>query len=208
MIVDNLRLAKDMKYEALYWALGFEELEKNTFFKQYNNVTIKINSELGLVDFNNKLSIVNGDSFKLDTHKSFVILECIDKLLSMGYSIYEIILDLDNEYDIYCKDLYIRCFEWNHEEDDNLEFKVDAFKSITYSSRLISGVIERRTFIKTFEGKRYNLGIFENETRKDKYILDNSNSIDSIDFIIKSGVVTKYLGSSEIVNVPDGIPVC
>ena len=46
MNVDNLRLAKDMKYEALYWALGFEELEKNTFSKQYNNARIKINSEL------------------------------------------------------------------------------------------------------------------------------------------------------------------
>ena len=133
MNVDNLRLAKDMKYEALYWALGFEESEKNTFFKHYNNSIIKINSERGIVDFNNKLSIVNGDSFKLDTHKSFVILECIDKLLSMGYSISEIILDLDNEYDIYCKDLYIKCFEWNREEDDNIKFKADTFKSITYS---------------------------------------------------------------------------
>ena len=36
MNVDNLRLAKDMKYEALYWALGFEELEKNIFSKKYN----------------------------------------------------------------------------------------------------------------------------------------------------------------------------
>lgn len=205
MNVDNLRLAKDMKYEALYWALGFEEYEKNEFFKHYKNLTIKINSELGLVDFNNRLSIVNGDSFKLDTHKSFVILECIDKLLSMGYSISEIILDLDNEYDIYCKDLYIKCFEWNHEEDDNVEFKVDAFKSITYSSRLISGVIERKTLIKTFNGKTYNLGIFENETRQNNYSLDNSKYIDSKDFIIKSGVVTKYLGDNEVVIIPEGI---
>lgn len=57
--------------------------------------------------FENKLSIVNGSIFKLESHKSFVVLECIDKLLSMGYSISEIILDLDNEYDIYCNDLYI-----------------------------------------------------------------------------------------------------
>ena len=204
MNVDNLRLAKDMKYEALYWALGFEELEKNIFSKQYNNLIIKINSELGLVDFENKLSIVNGNSFKLNTHKSFVILECINKLLSMGYLISDIILDLDNEYDIYCYDLYIKCFEWNHEEEDNVIFKVDSFKSITYSSRLISGVIERRTLIKTFNGKTYNLGIFENEIKKDKYILDNSKVIDSKDFIIESGVVTKYLGSSNVVIVPDG----
>lgn len=66
MNVDNLRLAKDMKYEALYWALSFEELEKNTFSKKYNNLIVKINSELGLVDFNNKLSIVNGDSSHID----------------------------------------------------------------------------------------------------------------------------------------------
>lgn len=205
MNVDNLRLSKDMKYEALYWALGFEELEKNTFFKNYNNLTIKINSELGLVDFEHKLSIVNGNNFKLDTHKSFVILECIDKLLSMGYLVSDIILDLDNEYDIYCKDLYIKCFEWNHEEEDNVVFKVDAFKSITYSSRLISGVIERRTLIKTFDSKTYNLGIFESETKQDEYILDNSKSIDSNDFIIESGVVTKYIGSSETVSIPSGV---
>lgn len=205
MNVDNLRLAKDMKYEALYWALGFEELEKNIFSKHYNNLIIKINSELGLVDFENKLSIVNGNSFKLNTHKSFVILECINKLLSMGYLISDIILDLDNEYDIYCHDLYIKCFEWNHEKEDNVIFKVDSFKSITYSSRLISGVIERRTLIKTFNGKTYNLGIFENEIKKDKYILDNSKVIDSKDFIIESGVVIKYLGSSNVVIVPDGV---
>ena len=204
MNVDNLRLAKDMKYEALYWALGFEELEKNIFSKQYNNLIIKINSELGLVDFENKLSIVNGNSFKLNTHKSFVILECIDKLLSMGYLVSDIILDLDNEYDIYCHDLYIKCFEWNHEEEDNVIFKVDSIKSITYSSRLISGVIERRTLIKTLNGKTYNLGIFENEIKKDKYILDNSKVIDSKDFIIESGVVTKYLGNSNVVIIPDG----
>lgn len=204
MNVDNLRLAKDMKYEALYWALGFEELEKNIFSKHYDNLIIKINSELGLVDFENKLSIVNGNMFKLNTHKSFVILECIDKLLSMGYLVSDIILDLDNEYDIYCHDLYIKCFEWNHEEEDNVIFKVDSIKSITYSSRLISGVIERRTLIKTFNGKTYNLGIFENEIKKDKYILDNSKVIDSKDFIIESGVVTKYLGSSNVVIIPDG----
>lgn len=204
MSVDNLRLSKDMKYEALYWALGFEELEKNIFSKHYDNLIIKINSELGLVDFENKLSIVNGNMLKLNTHKSFVILECIDKLLSMGYLVSDIILDLDNEYDIYCHDLYIKCFEWNHEEEDNVIFKVDSIKSITYSSRLISGVIERRTLIKTFDGKTYNLGIFENEIKKDKYILDNSKVIDSKDFIIESGVVTKYLGCSNVVIIPDG----
>nr|MCR5786114.1 leucine-rich repeat protein [Acholeplasmatales bacterium] len=146
-----------------------------------------------------------GDKLLLTSHKSFVVLECVDKLLSMGYKPSEIIIDLDNEYDIYCKDLYIKCFEWNHEEDDNVVFNVDAFKSITYSSRLISGVIERRTLIKTFDGFTYNLGIFENETRKEKYQLSNTESIDSNDFIIKSGVATKYIGKSEIIIIPEGV---
>ena len=112
MNVDNLRLAKDMKYEALYWALGFEELNKGIFTKVYNkNLKVEINADKQQADLGNKISIVNGETLLLTTHKSFVILECIDKLLTMGYKPSEIIIDLDNEYDIYCKDLYIKCYE-------------------------------------------------------------------------------------------------
>lgn len=206
MNVDNLRLAKDMKYEALYWALGFEELNKGIFTKAYNrNLTVKINADKQMVDFDNKISIVNGESLLLTTHKSFVILECIDKLLTMGYKPSEIIIDLDNEYDIYCKDLYIKCYEWNHLEEDLVEFKKDTFKSISYESRLISGVIERRTSIKTADGSIYNHGIFENEERLDNYILYNSEDIISEDFIIKAGVATKYKGNKKKVVVPEGV---
>lgn|GEM_PF-367487 len=205
MNVDSLRLAKDMKYEALYWALGYEELKKGIFTKRYGALTVKIDAERQTVDFNNRLSIVNGEVLVLNSHKSFVVLECIDKLLTMGYSISEIILDLDNEYDIYCKDLYIKCFEWNHEEKDEVVFKKDTFKSITYSSRLISGVIERRTSIKTANGKIYASGIFENDTKQEKYKLYNSESIESKDFIIKSGIVKKYIGDSDVIIVPEGV---
>ena len=197
-------IAKDMKYEALYWALGYEELEKGIFTKQYAGSTVKIYAEKQIVDYNNSLSIVNGEFLTLKSHKSFVVLECIDKLLSMGYSISEIILDLDNEYDIYCKDLYIKCFEWNHEENDEVILKKDTFYSITYSSRLISGVIERRTSIKTAVGT-YDRGIFENDIKKEKYKLYNSESIESKDFIISSGIVKKYIGDSDVVIVPEGV---
>ena len=104
----------------------------------------------------------------------------------MGYKPSEIIIDLDNEYDIYCKDLYIKCYEWNHLEEDKVEFKKDIFKSISYESRLISGVIERRTSIKTADGSIYNHGIFESESRLDNYNLYNSNDIISDDFIVKA----------------------
>ena len=206
MNVDNLRLAKDMKYEALYWALGFEELNKGIFTKVYNkNLKVEINADKQQVDLGNKISIVNGETLLLITHKSFVILECIDKLLTMGYKPSEIIIDLDNEYDIYCKDLYIKCYEWNHLEEDKVEFKKDIFKSISYESRLISGVIERRTSIKTANGSIYNHGIFESESRLDNYNLYNSNDIISDDFIVKAGVATKYTGNKSIVVVPEGV---
>lgn len=206
MNVDNLRLAKDMKYEALYWALGFEELNKGIFTKVYNkNLKVEINADKQQVDLGNKISIVNGETLLLTTHKSFVILECIDKLLTMGYKPSEIIIDLDNEYDIYCKDLYIKCYEWNHLEEDKVEFKKDIFKSISYESRLISGVIERRTSIKTADGSIYNHGIFESESRLENYNLYNSNDIISDDFIVKAGVATKYTGNKSIVVVPEGV---
>lgn len=206
MNVDNLRLAKDMKYETLYWALGFEKLNKGIFTKVYNkNLKVEINADKQQVDLGNKISIVNGETLLLTTHKSFVILECIDKLLTMGYKPSEIIIDLDNEYDIYCKDLYIKCYEWNHLEEDKVEFKKDIFKSISYESRLISGVIERRTSIKTADGSIYNHGIFECESRLDNYNLYNSSYIISDDFIVKAGVATKYTGNKSIVVVPEGV---
>ena len=205
MTIDSLRLAKDMKYEALYWAMGFEELEKGIFQKEYEDVNVRIDADNQFVDYDNKLSIVNGDKLKLDTHKSFVVLECLDKLLAMGYRVGEIILDLDNEYDIYCKDLYIKCFEWNHEEQDEVTPTKDVFKSIIYSSRLISGVIERRTLIRTAGGITFNSGIFENDKRLSVYRLSNMKNIKCNDFIIKSGVAVQYIGKNDIVVVPEGV---
>ena len=204
-IEENNSIVKDMKYEALYWALGFEELEKGVFTKQYSDLVVKILVDKQEVDFDNKLSIVNGDKFLLNTHKSFVVLECVDKLLSMNYKVSEIIIDLDNEYDIYCNDLYIKCFEWRHSKADNVEFKKDTFKSITYESRLVSGVIERKTQIKVANGNTYNHGIFENDTRLDIYHLYNSKDVAASGFHIEAGVATRYYGNDKKVIVPDGV---
>ena len=205
MNVDNLRLTKDMKYEALYLALGFEETIKGLFIKKYNQLIVTIDVNNQCVDFENKLTIVNGDCLELKTHKSFVILECIDKLLTMGYLITEIIFDLDNEYDLYLNGLYIKCFEWNHEEEDNIVPKKDTFMSVTYSSRLVSGIIERKTSIKIGDGEKYDIGIFENERKQEHYYLSKSECILTQDFIIKNDKVIKYIGNSENIIVPDGV---
>lgn len=89
-----------------------------------------------------------------------------------------------------------RRFSWNQK---------NIFKSISYESRLISGVIERKTIIKTADGSIYNHGIFENEEKLNNYKLYNSKNIVSDDFVIKAGVVIKYIGNKKKVIVPEGV---
>lgn len=198
-------IAKDMKYEALYWALGFCEYEKGIFTKEYSSIKATINSDTAKVDFESKISIVNGEDLILNTHKSFVILECVDKLLTMGYKPSEIIIDLDNEYDIYCKDLYIKCYEWGHMEEDKTTFKNNVINSISYSSRLISGVIEKTYSIKKSNNQIYTSGIFENDERLDNYHLTIPEEIKSDDFIIHGTLIKKYIGKAKVVVIPDGV---
>lgn len=202
---EKYSIAKDMKYEALYWALGYEEIKKGIFEKYYDNYKVVIDSNNQYVDFGEKISIVNGTSFLLTSHKSFVVLECIDKLLSMGYSPYNIIIDLDNEYDIFCKNLYIKCFEWGKEKVDNINFYKDVFLSITYSSKLVSGLIQRKYSVKNNLGNIYKYGIFEHDQKLDKYNLYNSASFNEKDFLIDGYVVKKYLGKEKVVTIPEGI---
>ena len=70
--LEDLRLSRNMKYEALYWALGFVSLDSNIFKKKYNGITITIDSIQQFVDFENKISVINADKLMLTTHKSFV----------------------------------------------------------------------------------------------------------------------------------------
>lgn len=201
----DLRIARDMKYTALYWNLRYYEVEENLFIKEYPNNKITIYAEAQYADLG-KITVVNGDRLNLDSHKSFVILECIDKLLNMGYNPSEIILDLDNEYDIYCKNLYIKCYEWNHmDKADDVSIKSNTFLSIRYESRLVSGVIERRTLIKDFSNEIYKYGVFELEQKQDYYNVYNKEDIKSSDFIIDGDKVVKYIGTNKIAVIPGGI---
>ena len=203
--IADLRIARDMKYTALYWNLRYYEVEENIFIKQYQNNTITIYAEEQYANLG-KLTIVNGDRLYLNSHKSFVVLECIDKLLNMGYTPSEIIVDLDNEYDIYCKNLYIKCFEWNHMDlQDEINIKSNTFLSIRYESRLVSGVIERKTRIKDFSNEIYKYGVFELEQRQDFYNIYNKEDIKSDDFIIDGDKAVKYIGTKKIVSIPFGI---
>ena len=76
MALSDLRLSKNMKYTALYWAMRFFEHEPDIFVKTYSDGTeIKILASENLV-------LINGKKvFSLDTHESFVKLEFIDSYI-------------------------------------------------------------------------------------------------------------------------------
>ena len=76
-------ISKDMKYTALYWALRFVETELDVHKKSYNGYEVTIYAEGQEVDFGSKIKC-NG-KYPLITHKSFVVLECVDRLLTDGY---------------------------------------------------------------------------------------------------------------------------
>ena len=200
------KFSKDMKYVALYWALGFEEVEEDIFIKKYNNASIKIDAENQLAFLDKKITIISGDCLHLNTHKSFVVLECLDKLLSMLYKPEDIIIDLDNEYDIYANNVYIKCFEWGHLEMDDITPKPNTFLSVLYSSRLTSGAIERITKIKDGSGI-YDYGVFECGKKKTHYSLFNKKTIesDNPDLVISGDTLIRYVGKDKKVIVPQGI---
>ena len=49
------KFSKDMKYVALYWALGFEEVEEDIFVKKYKNASIRIDAENQLAFLDKKM---------------------------------------------------------------------------------------------------------------------------------------------------------
>lgn len=165
----NYKYSEDMKYLALYWALRFVETEEGIMVKTYNNgykVTIDVENQF--VDLGSNITIVGSKYFSLTSHKSFVILECVDKLLTMGYLPSEIIVDLQNEFDIYATNLYIKCFEWNHMDESALTPKPGTYVSIKYESRLVGGIIERKIEIRDGHDV-YDCGLFELKKRLKQY---------------------------------------
>lgn len=203
----NYKYSEDMKYLALYWALRFVETEEDIMVKEYKGgYKITIDAEHQYVDFGNRITMIGNKTLSLTDHKSFVILECVDKLLSMGYLPSEIIIDLQNEFDIYANNLYIKCFEWGHMDDSNITPKPGTFLSIKYESRLISGIIERKTEIRDGYDV-FEYGIFDLKKKQPVYQLRHKISIktDNKDFVIEDDVFVKYNGNDKKVVIPEGI---
>ena len=86
--LSDLRLSKNMKYTALYWSMRFSEVEPDIFIKKFLSqnvmITIKANEQ--------KVYINDVFAFELSSHESFVKLECINRLLTLGYSMSDFII--------------------------------------------------------------------------------------------------------------------
>ena len=179
-------ISKDMKYTALYWALRFVETELDVHRKSYNGYEITIYAEEQAVDFGNRIKC-NG-KYPLTSHKSFVVLECVDRLLSDGYLPEQIILC--ENYDIKIDGTTnINCIAWDNYACSSVN------GAITYASRLVSGLLEYKgCFLKDGAVKEFGFGVQSKE-----------NIIANKDFEIIGDELVRYKGNDSFVHIPDGI---
>ncbi len=189
--LSDLRLSKNMKYTALYVAMRFFEHEPNIFDKQYDNgVKIVINSD------NQSVYINDSFAFGLSTHESFVKLEFLNRLLSLGYSLNDFSLQ---ENCATFKGYNITFYVW----DDELDVTCLSNMEVKYKSRLVSGVLEYKCEIKNVEV--YEYGLFEEKIDQTKLRKKISHDYKNPDFEIEENRVMRYIGYSKKVVVPEGI---
>lgn len=189
--LSDLRLSKNMKYTALYWAMRFSEYEPNIFSKEYPN-------GVGAVIYADKQQVYFGGniSFTLNTHESFVKLECVDRLLSLGNSISDLALFGDC---ILFMGYTIHFIVW----DAKFNFKNVKDKTVIYKSRLVSGVLEFQSKIYD-NGEWFDYGLFEqfgDVSLRKKVVV----TYDNHNFIFDENRIIKYIGKEKVVIVPNGV---
>ena len=189
--LSDLRLSKNMKYTALYWAMRFCEETPNIFKKNYADGTmLTIDAETQQVLFEGCTIL------SLCSHESFVTLECINRLLVLGNSFAD--LQIDGTRLMYRG--YTVCpIVW----DDAFDFHDKADKTVLYKSRLVSGVLEYKSKI-LIAGVWYDYGVFE-QKQIGPLRMRCTCSYDASDFIIEENRVMRYIGKERVVVVPEGI---
>ena len=194
MELSDLRLSKNMKYTALYTAMRFFERNPDIFVKEYDNEKIIINAKTQEVVYEN-----NEVAFLLNSHENFVKLECINRILSLGYRLDDIHFEREKDVFIF-KGFNIKFIVW----DKDLKGFKPKKNEVIYKSRLISGVLEYKT--KIGDGNDiFDYGLFEKKT--DKVELSKAAKITYNDpnFIYEENRVMKYIGNNKVVKVPYGI---
>lgn len=185
-------IAQDMKYTALYWALRFVETELDVHRKSYNGYEITIYAEEQTVDFGSKIRC--GGRYPLISHKAFVVLECVDRLLQEGYlpeqisigEFFDITLHKENGL------VGFTCFAWGEEFGGTTDGFAD--RRVDYTSRLVSGLLEYRYVIHA-DG-------FDISSDRDSC---RNTVTASADFEIVGRELVTYKGKEPTVFVPEGI---
>ena len=188
MALSDLRLSKNMKYTALYWAMRFYEYAPDQYRKEYVGFAVEIDA------VKQEAAIDGGIKILLNTHESFVVLELLDRLFSLGYTPSDILII---EKQVVFRGLTVQCYIW----DDNVEYP-EANGYIAYKSRLVSGVLEYVSKIR-FGGQNFDYGAVE-EFDKFAFAAKKQNVFSSPDFIYSENRLMKYNGKEKIVVIPDG----
>ena len=190
--LSDLRLSKNMKYTALYWAMRFFEHIPDVFEKTFadgTHIVIKANSQ--------EVFINEEFAFLLDSHESFVKLEFINRLLVLGYAIGDVSLQKD-EFEAAFNGYFVKFITW----DD--PFKLDKIenKRVVYKSRLVSGVLEYKSKIHS-DNEWYDYGLFEDKTISLRKAVKGDYS--DPNFVVEENRIMHYLGHDKVVVVPEGI---
>lgn len=190
----------DMKYIILYRKLGFKEIKPDIYEKKYNKDKITIESE-------NQFFTFLGVKHQLLTYRDMVVLELIDRLLTLGYE-GENLSICDNEVAISNKESIFRkvqCYDWGDDYKRTYDNKLTNEKVVYYCSRLTGGLIEYKyRGIKDLE--EYDYGLFENGLYSEDLSKRYNGSIQEKDgFLIEDDVLIKYLGSSEYIEIPSKV---
>jgi len=64
-------ISLDMKYTALYWALGYVEEELDVYCKSYKGYRISIDAEAQTVDYGKDISVLSEELLYLKRHQDF-----------------------------------------------------------------------------------------------------------------------------------------
>lgn len=189
MALSDLRLSKNMKYTALYWAMRFFESAPDIFEKKYDDGT-----QITILANENKVLINGKESFMLDTHESFVKLECLDNFIKNKWFPSDKII-VNNEM-LIADGMPLRFFVW----DNPFELFNPKPNEIAYKSRLISGVIE-------FEAKYFHNGEWFDNWDGIEYSNNKKITINNPDFITEGSRLIRYVGKNTIVRIPKEISI-
>lgn len=195
----------DMKYIILYRKLGYKEIHPDEFTFKYEDTKITIESE-------NQRFFFKGRWYILKSYKDMVLLECIDRLLKIGYR--EADLMIDNKADLLLvrNNQVFACFyveEWGKPYFNLLNDYTHAneYTTILYTSQLSGGLIDYKAKYYS-ENNIFDKGLFECDTQPFKpffSISKNSTDYNDAHFTIKNDEVVKYCGEEKKVIIPMGV---